>query len=29
MSRYAAHIVLYVEKQQQPQDRFPVWDMQS
>jgi Domain of unknown function (DUF4288) len=26
MSWYAAHIVLYVEKKQQPQDRFPVWE---
>ena len=26
MSWYAAHVVLYVEMKQQPQDRFPVWE---
>ena len=26
MSWYAAHIILYVEKKQQPQDHFPVWE---
>ena len=26
MSWFAAHIVLYVERKQQPQDRFPVWE---
>ena len=26
MNWFAAHILLYVERKQQPQDRFPVWE---